>query len=130
MDRRYFLKKTLEKGTLVTTGLVASRELLGARPEGPPTRPVPRRPLGKTGKRLSILGFGGIVVMSVEQSFANNIVAEAVDRGINYFDVSPDYGDAQGRLGPALPPYPRPTLLACKTHFRDQAAATSGLAKS
>jgi len=78
MDRRHFLKRSLVRGTLVATGLAASGELLAARPERL-TRPGARRPLGKTGEQLSVLGFGGIVVMSVEQSFANNIVAEAVD---------------------------------------------------
>ena len=65
--------------------------------------------------------------MSVEQSFANNMVAEAVDRGINYFDVSPDYGDAEERLGPALQPYRRRSFLACKTNFRDKAGAMADL---
>ena len=32
-------------------------------------------------------------------------VAEAVDRGVNYFDVAPSYGNAEERLGPALEPY-------------------------
>lgn len=127
MNRRYFLKKTLEKGTFVTTGLVASRELF-AGPRGKTfTKPFAKRPLGNTGEQLSILGFGGIVVMSVEQSFANNIVAEAVDRGINYFDVSPDYGDAEQRLGPALEPYRHQSFLACKTNFRDKAGAMADL---
>jgi len=53
-------------------------------------------------------------VMNNSQSFANNIVAEAVDRGINYFDVAPTYGDAQARLGPALEPYRKNVFLACK----------------
>jgi predicted aldo/keto reductase-like oxidoreductase len=52
--------------------------------------------------------------MNNSQSFANNIVAEAVDRGINYFDVAPTYGDAQARLGPALEPYRKNVFLACK----------------
>jgi aryl-alcohol dehydrogenase-like predicted oxidoreductase len=43
--------------------------------------------------------------MENSPSFASNIVAEAVDRGINYFDVAPTYGNAQERLGPALEPY-------------------------
>jgi len=43
--------------------------------------------------------------MENSPSFASNIVAEAVDRGINYFDVAPTYGDAQERLGLALEPY-------------------------
>ena len=52
--------------------------------------PIPKRRLGKTGADLSIIALGGIVVKDTEQSFANNIVAEAFDRGINYFDVAPN----------------------------------------
>jgi predicted aldo/keto reductase-like oxidoreductase len=37
-----------------------------------------------------------------------------VDRGINYFDVAPSYGDAQARLGPALEPFRKKVFLACK----------------
>ncbi|HMD96747.1 MAG TPA: aldo/keto reductase [Terriglobia bacterium] len=130
MDRRDFLKESLEKGTLVAAGLVTSGKLLAAPPEKTPTKTVARRPLGKTGEHLSILGFGGIVVMSVEQSSANNIVAEAVDRGINYFDVSPDHGDAEERLGPALQPYRSRSFLACKTNFRDKAGTMADLDNS
>jgi aryl-alcohol dehydrogenase-like predicted oxidoreductase len=45
--------------------------------------------------------------MNNSRSFASNIVAEAVDRGINYFDVAPMYDNAQELLGPALAPYER-----------------------
>jgi predicted aldo/keto reductase-like oxidoreductase len=121
MDRRDFLKK----GTAAAAGLAASRELFAAAKS--PETVIARRPLGKTGEHLSIIGFGGIVVMSVDQSQANNVVAEAVDRGINYFDVSPDYGDAELRLGPALAPYRDRLFLACKTNFRDKAGAAADL---
>ena len=127
MDRRNFLRKSLEKGTLAAAGLAASAKILAAEPVRTPTQPIARRPLGRTGEHLSILGFGGIVVMSVDQAFANNIVAEAVDRGINYFDVSPDYGDAEERLGPALQPYRKRSFLACKTNYRDKAGAAADL---
>jgi predicted aldo/keto reductase-like oxidoreductase len=52
--------------------------------------------------------------MSNSPSFSSNIVAEAVDRGINYFDVAPTYENAQERLGPALEPYRKKCFLACK----------------
>jgi predicted aldo/keto reductase-like oxidoreductase len=114
MDRRDFLKK----GTVAAGGLAASDAILSApaaaRATGDSDRGIPRRKLGKTGEELSIVGFGGIVVMNNSQSFANNIVAEAVDRGINYFDVAPSYEDAQARLGPALEPYRQKVFLACK----------------
>jgi len=128
MDRRHFFKKTLGNGALAATGLAAAAGLFDARPAKVLLqRPIAKRPLGKTGEQLSIIGFGGIVVMSVDQAFANNIVAEAVDRGINYFDVSPDYGDAEERLGPALQPYRNRSFLACKTNFRDRAGAMNDL---
>lgn len=77
-----------------------------------------RRVLGRTGEELSVLGLGGVVVDSLEQSEADRIVAEAVDRGINYFDVAPRYGNAEERLGPALAPYRDKVFLACKTAER------------
>ncbi len=83
-----------------------------------PARPIARRTLGKTGEKLSIIGFGGIVVKDETPGAAVNIVAEAVDRGINYFDVAPSYGNAQQRLGPALKPYRDKCFLACKTDYR------------
>jgi predicted aldo/keto reductase-like oxidoreductase len=114
MDRRDFLKK----GTTAAAGLGASNQLLEPLARADETagsqKPIPRRKLGKTGEELSIVGFAGIVVMNNSQSFANNIVAEAVDRGVNYFDVAPTYGDAQERLGPALEPYRKNVFLACK----------------
>jgi aryl-alcohol dehydrogenase-like predicted oxidoreductase len=83
-----------------------------------------KRPYGNTGEQLSIIGFGGILVMNVEPSDASRLVAEAVDRGINYFDVAPSYGNAEERLGPALAPYRDRVFLACKTgkRGRDEAA--------
>ena len=81
-------------------------------------QPIARRTLGRTGEKLSIIGFGGIVVMNEEAEAAKNIVAEAVDRGVNYFDVAPSYGNAQERLGPALEPYRNKSFLACKTDGR------------
>jgi predicted aldo/keto reductase-like oxidoreductase len=114
MERRDFLKK----GTITAAGLAVSSQLLEPLAKAGETagsqKPIPRRKLGKTGEELSIVGFAGIVVMNNSQSFANNIVAEAVDRGINYFDVAPTYGDAQARLGPALEPYRKNVFLACK----------------
>ena len=65
----------------------------------------PKRPLGKTGCELSIIGFGGIVVQDAAPEHAGAVVAEAFEKGINYFDVAPSYGDAELKLGPALEPY-------------------------
>ena len=89
-----------------------------------------RRAYGDTGVELSIIGLGGIVVSRLEQAQANDIVAWAVDRGVNYFDVAPTYGDAEERLGPALKPYRDASFLACKTIKRDAAGAREELEHS
>jgi aryl-alcohol dehydrogenase-like predicted oxidoreductase len=111
MERRDFLKQAA-----MTAAAVASTSRL--KRERRPFRPIARRTLGKTGEQLSIIGFGGIVVMNEDPGTAANIVAEAVDRGVNYFDVAPSYGNAQERLGPALAPYRNKSFLACKTEGR------------
>ncbi|MCA9444836.1 MAG: aldo/keto reductase [Candidatus Omnitrophica bacterium] len=67
---------------------------------------------------LSLIGFGGIVVTDAEQDQANRVVAKAIEKGVNYFDVAPSYGDAQQKLGPALKPYRDDCFLACKTTER------------
>jgi predicted aldo/keto reductase-like oxidoreductase len=86
-----------------------------------------RRNFGKNGDKLSVIGFGAIVVMNEEQSVADRFVAEAIDAGIDYFDVAPSYGNAQDQLGPALQPYRNGVFLACKTEQRDGPAARTAL---
>jgi len=91
---------------------------------------LPRRAYGDTGERLSIIGFGGIVVSGAEQEQANRLVAEAVEKGVNYFDVAPTYGDAEIKLGPALEPYRKDCFLACKTTQRTKEGAAAELKES
>jgi predicted aldo/keto reductase-like oxidoreductase len=82
-----------------------------------------RRELGKTGERLSIVGFGGIVAAKVTQKEADYYVGEAIDNGINYFDVAPTYYDAEDRMGPAIEGKRQNIFLACKTEDRTKAGA-------
>ncbi len=77
-----------------------------------------KRAYGRTGVKLSIIGFGGIVVSGVEQKHANEVVSRAIEKGVNYFDVAPTYGDAELKLGPALEAYRKKVFLACKTTQR------------
>jgi len=91
---------------------------------------MPKRILGKTGEKLSIVGFGGIMLKNNPQDFANDLVAKAFEAGVNYYDISPFYGDAQERLGPALKPYRDKCFLACKTEKRDAVNAEKALHES
>ncbi len=66
------------------------------------------RILGRTGLRVSIIGYGasplGNVFSETESDECTRAVHSAIDRGINFFDVSPYYGRtlAEERLGLAL----------------------------
>jgi len=129
MRRRDFLRK----GSAAAAGLAASNRLLdplAKAGEKASLAPIPKRRLGKTGMDLSIIAMGGIVVMNAEQSHANDVVAEAFDRGINYYDVAPSYGDAQSHLGPALEPYRSRSFLACKTTERTKDGSAKELEES
>jgi predicted aldo/keto reductase-like oxidoreductase len=130
MKRRTFLS-SLTAGSLLSLWdgeyLAAKEDLLSDKEPG---RPVPKRAYGSTAEMLSIIGFGGIVVKNVTPHEAEQFVAEAVDRGINYFDVAPTYGNAQERLGPALKPHRERCFLACKTTQRDAKGAQAELEES
>lgn len=115
MQRRDFLAGTAAAGMLTA----ASK------------RPIPKRRY-RDNVDLSIIGFGGIVVVGQEQSAADRQVAASYDRGINYYDVAPSYGkgEAEIKLGPALKPYRNRVFLACKTQKRDAAGAREELEQS
>ncbi len=91
---------------------------------------IEKRSLGHTGEMLSMIGFGGIVVMDVTPAEASDAVRLAIDSGINYFDVAPTYGDAESKLGPALEPYRKNVFLACKTTMRDRDGSRAELEQS
>jgi aryl-alcohol dehydrogenase-like predicted oxidoreductase len=89
-----------------------------------------KRSLGKTGEALSVVGFGGIAVRDEAPASARRLVAQAIERGINYFDVAPSYGNAEECLGPALEPYRKGVFLACKTGKRSKEEAWAELQQS
>jgi aryl-alcohol dehydrogenase-like predicted oxidoreductase len=135
MERREFLKGTLAAGSVAAGGFLP--HVNAAQSDCGPGCPcygnaakLPRRAYGDTGERLSIIGFGGIVVSGVEQKHANRVVAEAAEKGVNYFDVAPSYGDAEIKLGPALEPYRKDVFLACKTEHRTKEETTAELKES
>jgi len=86
-----------------------------------------KRPYGKTGIELSVVGFGGIICMDETADNASRYVSRAIERGVNYFDVAPSYGNAQDILGPALEPHRKDVFLACKTGERGAEKAAAEL---
>ncbi len=82
-----------------------------------------KRRLGRLGHHSSVLIYGAAALSEVTQEVADRSVQEALDGGINHFDVAADYGDAELRLGPWMADIRDRIFLATKTGERGKDAA-------
>ncbi len=76
------------------------------------------RRLGRLEHRSSVLIYGAAALGEVDQDTADASIQEALDGGINHFDVAGDYGEAELRLGPWVPRIRDDIFLATKTGLR------------
>jgi predicted aldo/keto reductase-like oxidoreductase len=100
-----------------------------------PAFQVPKRAMGKTGVQVSILGMGGFHLGTVAgQPEVNNMVAKALDHGINFFDNAWEYhkGMSEERLGTALKGKRDTAIIMTKvcTHGRKKDVAMRMLEES
>jgi len=77
------------------------------------------RRLGRTGHHSSVIIYGAAMLSKVTQETADGSIQQALDGGINHFDVAASYGDAELRLGPWMPRIRDQIFLATKTGERD-----------
>jgi uncharacterized protein len=96
---------------------------------------IPQRPFGRTGLSVSIIGVGGYHLGSADDSKqAREIVDQAIDAGINFFDNAWEYhnGMSEEWLGNALKGKRDRVILMTKvcTHGRDKALAMRMLEES
>lgn len=89
-----------------------------------------KRILGRTGLTVNEIGFGGIPIQRVNQDTANGLVAEAINRGVNFFDSARGYTNSEELMGNALAPYREEVIIATKTMVRDAAGMQADLATS
>jgi len=124
MDRREFLGTGVGAAAVLTGGGAVTAPGSWAKS----MNPLPKRPW-KNGIELSILAMGGIVICKMPQEESSRRVAQAYERGINYFDCAPSYfdGEAETKLGEALRPYRSKVFLAEKTQKRDAPSARAEL---
>lgn len=85
--------------------------------------PIPKRILGKTGLRVTQLGLGGGSPIASDDPKKHEEILEfirtAVDMGINYIDTAAAYGPSEEKIGEALDPETRKSLIiATKTGDR------------
>ena len=115
MNRRQFLGS-------ISAGLLAAPLFANVRPKG-----LPIRTLGRTGIRVSILGFGSgsRFLMYQEDDEAIAALNRAIDLGITYIDTAHSYGDGKSeeRVGRVMATRRQEVILATKIAARsaDQA---------
>ncbi|HZL70596.1 MAG TPA: aldo/keto reductase [Candidatus Limnocylindrales bacterium] len=96
---------------------------------------VPRRALGRTGMQVSALALGGYHLGSAKnQQEVNDIVARAMEAGVNFFDNAWDYhsGHSESVLGTALKGKRQQVIVMSKvcTHGRGKDLALQQLEES
>jgi predicted aldo/keto reductase-like oxidoreductase len=131
MKRRAFLGTIA--GAAGGLALGAETTAAGAAPAGDTSAGVPRRVLGRTGLKVSVVVFPGLALIHHDQKGSTEGLRAALDRGVNYFDVAPAYGngDCETKMGAGLAGIDRGRfVLACKTKVRDKEGARKELERS
>jgi len=130
MKRRDFLKTV---GGVAGAAAFGVNELFGADEPLERVEGLPRRVLGKTGVKLSVVGFPGLALVHYEQEKCTTALHSAFDKGLNYYDVAPAYGNGQceTKMGIGLQGLDRSKyFLACKTKKRDKDGCRKELEES
>src|SRR2546423_8932729 len=77
------------------------------------------RTFGRTGMRLSVLGFGcgavGGIMVRGDPADQERLVARAIATGVNYFDTAVLFGDGESekKHGRAFPRLKQPNIVVC-----------------
>ncbi len=125
MDRRRFLQ------TAAATTFMSSLRSQFAHAAD---KPIPRRTLGRTGEKVSIVGLGGYHLgMQADEQESIRIIRAGLDAGINFLDNCWDYnnGTSEVRMGKALRDgYRKKAFLMTKIDGRTKAAAAQQLNES
>jgi aryl-alcohol dehydrogenase-like predicted oxidoreductase len=128
ISRRKFLGSVIA-GTTATIALphltAESKEETNKPITADSVRALPKRVLGRTKEKVTILGLGTAPVgegpIDVQQGI--RIFSEAIDRGVTYIDTARIYGNAEEILGHIIPKRRDKLFVATKvsTHTADEA---------
>jgi uncharacterized protein len=93
---------------------------------------IPKRTLGRTGEKLTIVGMGGARFHLIPFEDGTALVRRAYELGINYFDMARSYwnGRAEEVYGAAIPPFRKKIFLTSKSGVRTRQGAEAELETS
>ncbi len=83
--------------------------------------------LGNTDLKVKRIGFGGIPIQRLSKAEAVEVVAKALDAGINFYDTSRIYTDSEDKMGAALRGHYDKIVIATKSYCRDKKGVTQDI---
>lgn len=86
--------------------------------------------LGKTGLRVSEVGFGGIPIIRISVDEAVSVLKRAHDKGVTFYDTANAYRDSEAKIGQAFEGMRDKVVIATKTQKRDGKGALEHLENS
>lgn len=104
----------------------------GALPALADEKSLPKRTLGRTGYRTTLLGLGmaPIGMGGHSPAEAERLVNEALDLGVNYVDVAPNYANAEEKLGPVMKRRRSDVFLVTKVESQQKAGILAQIRNS
>lgn len=136
-DERHTVSgQTTRRAVLASAALAGAAFGLSGTAAGEPDKPkpMPTRPFGATGQRVSLFGLGCYPLGAMaNEDDAVAVLVRAIDLGCTYVDTAPSYsrGTSERRVGTALRERKnKRVLLATKTHTRTEDAAWRDLEQS
>ena len=88
------------------------------------------RMLGKTGLKISRMGFGGIPIQKIDAEGTKRVIHKLLDQGVNFIDTARAYTVSEEYLGYALEGVRDQFVLASKTYSRSKEAAAADIETS
>ena len=85
---------------------------------------------GKSGLKISELGFGGIPIIRLSTDEAVKVIRRAYERGITFYDTANAYRDSEEKIGRAFDGMRGKVIIATKTIQRDAQNASKQLENS
>lgn len=124
MRRRTFLSSSAAVGLTFSASAATPAKLEAGN--------IPKRPFGKTGERLTVIGQAGGRFPLCTDEEAKAITLRAYELGINYFDCARAYwsGHSEEIYGEVLKPFRKNIFLTTKSFQRSRQGAEADLEKS
>jgi aryl-alcohol dehydrogenase-like predicted oxidoreductase len=118
LQRREFIKKSL-LGTGAIISVAGFKSLSAAKPTSENWK-MPMHTLGRTGEKVSKFGIGCAPFQHISPEEVNQILTRALDLGVNYLDVAPNYGNdergySEEKMGPTIKEIRDQVFLVTKT---------------